>query len=115
VYGYDVKVGGRFIHIGKNTDKSMAQQWLVKQFTAQFTKPLSIIALGDSDNDKQMLEEADIAIIIANPESKKPVKLTHNKARYSQLPAPLGWVEEITALPCINSILPNFEEYSLHG
>ena len=38
VYGYEVKVGGRFIHIGKNTDKSMAQQWLVQQFTAQFTK-----------------------------------------------------------------------------
>ena len=115
VYGYEVKVGGRFVHIGKNTDKSMAQQWLVQQFNTQFTKALSIIALGDSENDKQMLEEADIAIIITNPESKKPVKLTYNKARYSQLPAPLGWVEEITALPCINSILPSSEEYSLHG
>ena len=72
------------------------------------------VLLTDS-NSILNFEEADIAIIIANPESKKPVKLTHNKARYSQLPAPLGWVEEITALPCINSILPNFEEYSLHG
>ncbi|XQF94453.1 HAD hydrolase family protein (plasmid) [Pseudoalteromonas espejiana] len=42
-----------------------------------------VIALGDSDNDKQMLEQADIAIIINNPSSKKPVKLSHNKARYS--------------------------------
>jgi len=113
--GYDIKIGGRFIHIAKNTDKSAAQQWLVKQFTHHFRKPLTVIALGDSDNDKQMLEQANIAIIIANPASKKPVKLSHNKARYSQSPAPLGWIEEITSLPCINSILSITEEKISHG
>lgn len=113
--GYDIKIGGRFIHIAKNTDKSAAQQWLVKQFTHHFRKPLTVIALGDSDNDKQMLEHANIAIIIANPASKKPVKLSHNKARYSQSPAPLGWIEEITSLPCISSILSISEEQKSHG
>ena len=113
--GYDIKIGGRFIHIAKNTDKSAAQQWLVKQFTHHFRKPLTVIALGDSDNDKQMLEHANIAIIIANPASKKPVKLSHNKARYSQSPAPLGWIEEITSLPCISSILSISEEQTSHG
>ncbi|WP_165722722.1 MULTISPECIES: HAD-IIB family hydrolase [unclassified Pseudoalteromonas] len=113
--GYDIKIGGRFIHIAKNTDKSAAQQWLVKQFTHHFRKPLTVIALGDSDNDKQMLEHANIAIIIANPASKKPVKLSHNKARYSQSPAPLGWIEEITSLPCISSILSISEEQKFHG
>jgi D-glycerate 3-kinase len=62
-----------------------------------------------------MLEQADIAIIIHNPSSKKPVKLTHNKARYSQSPAPLGWIEEITTLPCISSILNTIEERKSHG
>ncbi|MEH6816955.1 MAG: HAD-IIB family hydrolase [Pseudoalteromonas distincta] len=113
--GYDIKIGGRFIHIAKNTDKSAAQQWLVKQFTHHFRKSLTVIALGDSDNDKQMLEHANIAIIIANPASKKPVKLSHNKARYSQSPAPLGWIEEITSLPCISSILSISEEQTSHG
>ena len=113
--GYDIKIGGRFIHIAKNTDKSAAQQWLVKQFTQHFRKPLTVIALGDSDNDKQMLEHADIAIIINNPSSKKPVKLSHNKARYSQSPAPLGWIEEVTTLPCISSILNTIEEQKSHG
>jgi D-glycerate 3-kinase len=113
--GYDIKIGGRFIHIAKNTDKSAAQQWLVKQFTHHFRKSLTVIALGDSDNDKQMLEHANIAIIIANPASKKPVKLSHNKARYSQSPAPLGWIEEITSLPCISSILSISEEQKSHG
>ncbi|MGK2237056.1 MAG: D-glycerate 3-kinase [Pseudomonadota bacterium] len=113
--GYDIKIGGRFIHIAKNTDKSAAQQWLVKQFTHHFRKPLTVIALGDSDNDKQMLEHANIAIIIANPASKKPVKLSHNKARYSQSAAPLGWIEEITSLPCISSILSISEEQKSHG
>ena len=113
--GYDIKIGGRFIHIAKNTDKSAAQQWLVKQFTHHFRKPLTVIALGDSDNDKQMLEQANIAIIIANPASKKPVKLSRNKARYSQSPAPLGWIEEITSLPCISSILSISEEQTSHG
>ncbi|MBD0409922.1 HAD-IIB family hydrolase [Pseudoalteromonas distincta] len=113
--GYDIKIGGRFIHIAKNTDKSAAQQWLIKQFTHHFRKPLTVIALGDSDNDKQMLEHANIAIIIANPASKKPVKLSHNKARYSQSPAPLGWIEEITSLPCISSILSISEEQTSHG
>jgi D-glycerate 3-kinase len=113
--GYEIKIGGRFIHIAKNTDKSAAQQWLVKQFTQHFRKPLTVIALGDSDNDKQMLEHADIAIIINNPSSKKPVKLSHNKARYSQSPAPQGWVEEITTLPSISSILNTIEEQKSHG
>lgn len=113
--GYEIKIGGRFIHIAKNTDKSAAQQWLVKQISQHFRKPLTVIALGDSDNDKQMLEQADIAIIIHNPSSKKPVKLTHNKARYSQSPAPLGWIEEITTLPCISSILNTIEERKSHG
>jgi len=113
--GYDIKIGGRFIHIAKNTDKSAAQQWLVKQFTQHFRKPLTVIALGDSDNDKQMLEHADIAIIINNPSSKKPVKLSHNKARYSQSPAPQGWIEEITILPSISSILNTIEEQKSHG
>ncbi|KTF11630.1 HAD-IIB family hydrolase [Pseudoalteromonas sp. 10-33] len=113
--GYDIKIGGRFIHIAKNTDKSAAQQWLVKQFTQHFRKPLTVIALGDSDNDKQMLEHADIAIIINNPSSKKPVKLSHNKARYSQSPAPQGWIEEITTLPSISSILNTIEEQKSHG
>ena len=113
--GYDIKVGGRFIHITNNTDKSTAQQWLVKQFSRHFRKPLTVIALGDSDNDKQMLEVADIAIIINNPSSKKPVKLSHNKARYSQSPAPLGWIEEISTLPCISNILNTVEEQKSHG
>ena len=113
--GYEIKIGGRFIHIAKNTDKSAAQQWLVKQFTQHFRKPLTVIALGDSDNDKQMLEHADIAIIINNPSSKKPVKLSHNKARYSQSPAPQGWIEEITILPSISSILNTIEEQKSHG
>jgi D-glycerate 3-kinase len=113
--GYEIKIGGRFIHITKNTDKSAAQQWLVKQFTHHFRKSLTVIALGDSDNDKQMLEQANIAIIITNPASKKPVKLLHNKARYSQSPAPLGWIEEVTSLPCINTILSTTEEQILHG
>ena len=113
--GYEIKIGGRFIHIAKNTDKSAAQQWLVKQFAQHFRKPLTVIALGDSDNDKQMLEHADIAIIINNPSSKKPVKLSHNKARYSQSPAPQGWVEEITTLPSISSILNTIEEQKSHG
>ncbi|MBQ4833507.1 HAD-IIB family hydrolase [Pseudoalteromonas sp. MMG010] len=113
--GYTVQTGGRFIHLTKNTDKGIAQQWLIKQFTEQYRKPLTVIALGDSDNDRVMLEQADIAIIIINPASKKPVKLTHNKARYSQSPAPLGWIEEITALSCINSILKNIKEHTSHG
>jgi D-glycerate 3-kinase len=113
--GYTVQTGGRFIHLTKNTDKGHAQQWLVKQFTEHFRKPLTVIALGDSDNDRVMLEQADIAIIITNPASKKPVKLTHNKARYSQSPAPLGWIEEITTLPCITSILKSIEEQTSHG
>jgi len=113
--GYEIKIGGRFIHISKNTDKSVAQQWLVKQFSTHFRRPLTVIALGDSDNDKQMLEQANIAIIIANPASKKAVKLSHNKGRYSQQPAPQGWIDEITSLPCITSILSITEEQIEHG
>ena len=80
--------------MGQN-DKSTAMAWILNAFGQQ----IKTIAIGDSKNDKKMLEQADFAAVIRKPDgsylqlNKKPEQVI-----YSQHPAPLGWQEVIDQL-----------------
>lgn len=95
VQGMQLIKGGRFLHVMGQNDKSTAMAWLLNAFNQQ-TKT---IAIGDSQNDKKMLEQADFAAVIRKPDgsylqlNKKPEQVI-----YSQHPAPLGWQEVIDQL-----------------
>lgn len=57
--------GGRFYHVMGNTNKAWAMQWLTELY--RNTWPAinwTTVALGDGPNDQQMLEAADIAVVI---------------------------------------------------
>ena len=56
--------GGRFWHVMGDTDKARAMDWLVARFRKYKKSKITVIALGDSQNDKAMLEHSDLAVVI---------------------------------------------------
>ena len=114
--------GGRFIHIGGQSDKAHAMNWLTAQYENEYTQPVSqlqdidatqkvslkfetspvnkilTVALGDSYNDNAMLEAADIAVQIKSPKhgfvKLKPCRRLIQSEQYG----PEGWAETMSFL-----------------
>jgi len=88
--------GGRFLHVMGQNDKSKAMAWLLNKFNQQSKQT---IALGDSQNDLSMLEQADVAAIIRKQDdSYLQLNKNSDQVVYSQHPAPLGWQEVMDQL-----------------
>jgi mannosyl-3-phosphoglycerate phosphatase len=63
--GLKILKGGRFYHfVGINQDKGKAIQITKKSLEELFNKKFISIGIGDSSNDKDMLENVDIPILI---------------------------------------------------
>ena len=63
---FNVVSGGRFIQVfGKKADKGKAVRLLNKMYKKEFNKIITL-GLGDSENDKPMLKNVDIAILLKN-------------------------------------------------
>ncbi len=92
--GQNIKVqqGGRFFHLTGQCGKADAMRWIASQFrTAKPEHQFVSVALGDGPNDIEMIEEAELGVIIPNPDGKsihsaKPSVITAPK------PGPAGWV-----------------------
>jgi mannosyl-3-phosphoglycerate phosphatase len=84
--------GGRFTHIMGDTDKGRAMIWLMDYLKR--SKPgteWTIIAFGDSANDRPMLELADYAVVI-KPAKGEPLRLKKNdNVIYTEEKGPQGW------------------------
>jgi len=102
-YELELKRGGRFWHVMGKTDKAVAMQFIQQEFkNNKGINPL-VIALGDSENDKDMLSAANVAVIVKNPKgsdftidaNKTPIP--HQLIRTS-LEGPAGWNEAVTQL-----------------
>lgn len=97
--GLQLIQGGRFLHVMGNNDKSLAMAWLLNKFKQQQPQPIQTLALGDSQNDLRMLEQADFAAVIVKSNGNY-LKLNNrlNQVLYSKYPAPLGWQEVMEQL-----------------
>ncbi len=95
--GLQLIKGGRFYHVMGQNDKSLAMAWILNNFNQD--KNFLTIALGDSPNDRQMLEQADYAAIIRQRDNSY-LQINKNPERviYSESPAPLGWQQAIDQL-----------------
>lgn len=89
-HGLKLVRGGRFLHVMGRTDKGRAMKWLLAQYRQLFLKPLHIIALGDSDNDRPMLVLAETAIVIPHRDGPH-LELDHDDWMIADAPAPEGW------------------------
>jgi mannosyl-3-phosphoglycerate phosphatase family protein len=89
--GWAVTEGGRFLHVGSQVDKVQGVLWL----ESHLPEPGHWLALGDGENDRSMLAQADRAAIIPKPDGTH-LDLDRTDAYRAQHPGPQGWAEAVT-------------------
>ena len=89
--GLRVTRGGRFHHLMGNTSKAEAVLAMRSLFTPCDAAAPLVIALGDSLNDKEMLQHADFAVVVMRHDGShldcKGIRKTIKTAQ----PGPAGW------------------------
>lgn len=90
--GGHVLQGGRFLHLSGLCNKGKALAWLTSEYKNQCNCPeVKTIAIGDSDNDVAMLEEATLALIVRSPVHAPPkLKRLHGFSISDEF-GPRGW------------------------
>lgn len=90
--GANVLQGGRFLHISGRCDKGRALNWLLEQYQHFFPqKNWQTLAIGDSDNDIAMLQQADLALLIPSPVHDLPQLAHHSALFIAPYQGPRGW------------------------
>lgn len=95
--------GGRFMHVSGKSNKGMALHWLTSVYQQSSNenaggKPYMTIALGDSQNDRAMLEVADYAITIRSPVHAPPTLDRLDNVILTKQYGPNGWVEGVNQI-----------------
>ena len=97
---HDLKIikGGRFHHISNNINKGISMHRLVNEYKKYYSsKNFITIAIGDSDNDFEMLNYADYPCIVKSSDNQNFVEnIKSTNLFISNKQAPEGWAE------CIN-------------
>lgn len=97
--GLTLLKGGRFYHVLGKTDKGTALNYFKRMYEREHRNhQITTVALGDSYNDIDMLQAADIPVWIRSPAHDIPDTKRIATARISQLTGPAGWHESIFAL-----------------
>jgi len=90
--GLTVVRGGRFVHVGGETDKGRALCWLAAAYRAQSSGgTLVVIAAGDADNDRPMLAAADVAVVVPRPDGSRLDVPEAPRRIVAPAPGPAGW------------------------
>lgn len=85
--------GGRFVHVSSDVDKGRAMCWLA----TTLWPAARLIALGDSDNDRAMLEAAEQPVVVRSP-VHAPLQLDNPATLVTEGYGPAGWNEAILQL-----------------
>ncbi|MEX0614768.1 MAG: HAD-IIB family hydrolase, partial [Methylophaga sp.] len=97
--GAQVLQGGRFLHVSGACDKGQALNWLLQQYQHFYPqKNWQTLAIGDSDNDIAMLQQADLALLIPSPVHGLPPLKQRPGIYIAPHTGPRGWaagVQEI--------------------
>ncbi|MEX0405106.1 HAD-IIB family hydrolase [Aquibium sp. LZ166] len=94
-HGLRAVQGGRFLTVGRDTSKSRRMQEVRTELERRLGRPLApVVALGDAENDREMIEAADIGVVVANPAHAPLPPLAgeaEGRIRRTTLPGPAGW------------------------
>ncbi|MHC0054623.1 HAD-IIB family hydrolase [Actibacterium sp. D379-3] len=94
--GIHAREGGRFLTLSFGGTKAGQMDAVL----ARFGNPFSV-ALGDAPNDVEMLERADLGVIVANPHRAPLPELAGESAgriRRTTAPGPIGWNQAMSAI-----------------
>lgn len=97
-FGLKVTEGNRFLHfLGPDADKGRAVRWFKNFYESYIGKPVTVIGLGDSPNDRDFLASVDIPVIIPRARTGHPdPALVHlSGARIAPEPGPAGWARAL--------------------
>lgn len=89
--------GGRFTSISGKVNKGQAMQWLRDYYAEQLNAKPILIALGDSDNDREMLQNADYPVLVRSNAHALP-EITANNLIVTNESGPQGWNNSIINL-----------------
>jgi len=89
--GLGVTRGGRFWHLMGRSSKAQAIDTMRNLYAADNDSPLTAIALGDSENDRGMLQRADIAVVIKRHDGTHLDCHGLKQTLFTQLQGPAGW------------------------
>ncbi|WP_372806403.1 HAD-IIB family hydrolase [Pontiella sp.] len=91
--------GGRFIHLMGDTDKALGQRMALARCEERAPDALwRVIALGDSPNDRGMLDAADIAVVIKNPAHEAVLQPGALLCLFPPHTGPRAWNEAILSI-----------------
>jgi mannosyl-3-phosphoglycerate phosphatase family protein len=82
--------GGRYVSVSSTVDKGQALSWLRNYYQEQTKLQTMVIALGDSENDKSMLANADYSILVKSPVHDFPEINAKNLILTTEF-GPKGW------------------------
>jgi mannosyl-3-phosphoglycerate phosphatase len=83
--------GGRFWHLMGQTSKAEALHAMRSLYANGLQQTLPVIALGDSENDREMLEAADIAVIVKRRDGGHLDCHGIKRTLHTHEPGPAGW------------------------
>lgn len=86
--------GGRFLTVTSRCDKGSATRWLAQHLGGDFTT----VALGDSPNDTDMLQSADVAVIVASPRGPSLRVDGPDRIIRTTEAGPAGWQSAISTI-----------------
>ncbi len=89
--------GGRFWHISAKADKGSFIPDLRHYYRERLAGEVTLIALGDSDNDLPMLAQADYPVLIKSPVKPFPA-FEHPALRKTEACGPEGWNQAVLEL-----------------
>lgn len=98
LFGLNCIQGGRYSHVIGQTNKAKPLLFLKELYEQKYNNSQILISLGDSPNDREMLECADIAVVIESPSHQDPVLNTHPHLIRSRFQGPMGWNESMLNL-----------------
>lgn len=96
--GLSTLQGGRFLHVLGQADKGRSLDWLRQLYAGKNQRQPCVIALGDSDNDIAMLQEADVGVVIRSPNHPPPEFSSTHRIVVSDQQGPQGWSETMHQL-----------------
>ncbi|WP_426416650.1 HAD-IIB family hydrolase [Aestuariirhabdus sp. LZHN29] len=96
--GLCVQRGGRFVHVMDRVDKAIAMRTLQIMLEQRDNTSYQTLALGDSDNDRRMLESADISCVVRKPSGEHLKLKRKQRVLYSEQVGSSGWNECVAGL-----------------